>query len=122
MKRIQLDRTAKLKQNKTAYLVGKAGPDGHWHTLLQVGILKDDGRILAPQLQGELLAVGSTQLCDPLGRGLAPSEGDEGHLWMGCQGLACPGPRSEHNIHHTWWNTWMERASVTGSLLHILRT
>lgn len=88
-------------------LIGKAGPDRGWNTLLQVGILKDDGRVLTPQLQREPLAVGSTQQCDPLGCGLAPSEGDEGHLWVGHQGLAYPGPCSEHNIYHTWWNTWM---------------
>lgn len=108
------DGAAELKQttNKqtTAQrtdLVGKAGPDGGGNTLLQVGVLKDDGRVLAPQLQGELLAVGSTQLCDPLGRGLAPGEGDEGHLRVGHQGLAHPGPCSEHNVYHTWRHTWM---------------
>lgn len=51
--------------------------------------------------------MGSTQLCDPLGRGLAPSEGDEGHLWVGHQRLAYPGARSKHNIYNTWWNTWV---------------
>lgn len=89
------------------HLVGKAGPDGCRNALIQVGVLEDDGRILAPQLQGELLAVWSTQLGDPLGSGLAPSEGDQGYLWMGHQGLTHPGPSSKHNIDHTWWNTWV---------------
>lgn len=117
MKQVLCDGAAEFKtnqqtskqanQNPETCLVGKAGPDCGGNTLLQVGILKDDGRVLAPQLQGEPLAVGSTQLCDPLGCGLAPGEGDEGHLRMGHQGLAYPGPCSEHNIHHTGWNTWM---------------
>lgn len=89
------------------YLVGKAGPDSCWNTLLQIGVLKDDGGILAPQLQGELLAERSTQLGNPLSCGLTPSEGDQGHLWVGHQGLTYLGPCSKHNIDHTWWNTWM---------------
>lgn len=109
------DKPAELKnkrknkggEKQRTYLVGKAGPDSCRNALGQVGIFKDDGRILAPQLQRELLAVGGAQLRDALGGGLAPSEGDEGHLWVGHQGLAYPGPRSKHNIYHTWGNTWM---------------
>lgn len=68
---------------RKTHLVDKTRPDGFWNALLQVGVLKDDSRILAPQLQRELLAVGSTQLGNALGCGLAPGEGDHGHLWVG---------------------------------------
>ena len=123
MQQMQFDKAAELKtskkikgeekkKKKRTYLVGKAGSDSCRNALGQVGIFKDNGRILAPQLQRELLAVGGTQLCDALSSGLAPSEGDEGHLWVGHQGLAYPGPRSKHNIYHTWGNTWM--GSSTG--------
>lgn len=107
------------KQNKPiqrTHLVGEAGLDSRWNALFQVGVLKDDSRILAPQLQGELLAVGSTQLCDPLGCGLAPREGNEGYLRMGHQGLADPGPRPKHNIYHTWWDTWTGNRTVSRSV------
>ena len=109
---ILLDRAPGLKQTTTprTHLVGKAGPDSGGDTLLQVGVLKDDGGVLAPQLQGELLAVGSAQLCDPLSSGLAPGEGDDRHLRVGHQGLAYPGPCSEHNVYHTWWHTWMRNS------------
>lgn len=113
----------KIKTNRATqrtYLVGKAGPDGRGNALLQVGILKDDGRVLAPQLQGQLLAMGSTQLSDPLGSGLAPREGNQGYLWMGHQGLAYLGPRSKDNIYHTWWNTWMGHSdSYTNSSRYV---
>lgn len=83
------------------HLVGKAGPHGVGDALAQVGIIEDDGRVLASQLQREPLAVWSTFLRDALGRQCAAREGEQRHVRVAHQGLSCLGTRSKHDVHHS---------------------
>lgn len=96
------------------HLVGKAGPQSCWDALAQVGIIEDDCRVFASQLQRKLFAVRSALLRDPLGCECASREGDEGHVRMADEGFSCLGACPKHHIHHPVWHpSWKERHKVS---------
>lgn len=87
------------------YLISKARPYSARDAFVQIGILKDDGWILAPKLQRELFAVWRTPLHDPLASECAASEGNQRDFRMGDKSIPSLGTTSEDNIHHTWRKT-----------------
>lgn len=86
----------------SSHLIGEAGADSRLDTRLEVCVGENNGRVFPSQLQGELLTVRGAPLCDALGGGCGAGEGDQGHIRVSHQRIACSGTSSEHDVDHTW--------------------
>lgn len=65
------------------YLISKAGSYSGRNAFIQIGIVKDDGWVLASKLQRKLLAKLGTPFNDTLPSKRASSEGNQWHLRVG---------------------------------------